>query len=141
MDLTINREKTRVVSLSKGESLDFLGFTLQYHRDLKGRDHRYLHVMPSSKAMARERAKLRQMTDSRYCFKPIPALIRELNRNLCGWANYFDYGHPRRRFREINWYVRQRLQFHLRRRSQRPFRPPTGVSFYKHLGTLGLEYL
>ena len=141
MDLTINREKTRVVSLSKGESLDFLGFTLQYHRDLKGRDHRYLHVMPSSKAMARERAKLRQMTDSRYCFKPIPALIRELNRNLCGWANYFDYGHPRRRFREINWYVRQRLQFHLGRRSQRPFRPPKGVSFYKHLGTLGLEYL
>ena len=131
MGLTINREKTRVVSLSKGESLDFLGFTLQYHRDLKGRDHRYLHVMPSKKAMARERAKLRQMTDSRYCFKPIPALIQELNRNLRGWANYFDYGHPRRRFREINWYVRQRLEFHLRRRSQRPFRPPKGVTFYR----------
>ena len=141
MGLTINREKTRVVSLSKGESLDFLGFTLQYHRDLRGRDHRYLHVMPSKKAMARERAKLRQMTDSRFCFKPIPALIRELNRNLRGWANYFDYGHPRRRFREINWYVRQRLKFHLRRRSQRPFRPPKGVSFYKHLATLGLDYL
>ena len=141
MGLTINREKTRVVSLSKGESLDFLGFTLQYHRDLRGRDHRCLHVMPSKKAMARERAKLRQMTDSRFCFKPIPALIRELNRNLRGWANYFDYGHPRRRFREINWYVRQRLKFHLRRRSQRPFRPPKGVSFYKHLATLGLDYL
>ena len=124
-----------------GESLDFLGFTLQYHRDLKGRDHRYLHVMPSKKAMARERAKLRQMTDSRYCFKPIPALIRELNRNLRGWANYFDYGHPRRRFREINWYVRQRLKFHLRRRSQRPFRPPKGVTFYKHLATIGLDSL
>ena len=141
MGLTINREKTRVVNLSKGESLDFLGFTLQYHRDLKGRDHRYLHVMPSKKAMARERAKLRQMTDSRYCFKPIPALIRELNRNLRGWANYFDYGHPRRRFREINWYVRQRLKFHLRRRSQRPFRPPKGVTFYKHLATIGLDSL
>ena len=141
MGLTINREKTRVVSLSKGESLDFLGFTLQYHRDLKGRDHRYLHVMPSKKAMARERAKLRQMTDSRYCFKPIPALIQELNRNLRGWANYFDYGHPRRRFREINWYVRQRLKFHLRRRSQRPFRPPKGVTFYRHLATIGLDYL
>ena len=82
MGLTINREKTRVVSLSKGESLDFLGFTLQYHRDLRGRDHRCLHVMPSKKAMARERAKLRQMTDSRFCFKPIPALIRGMSQPM-----------------------------------------------------------
>lgn len=141
MNLTINREKTRVVNLSKGDSLDFLGFTLKYHRDLHGRGHRYLHVMPSSKAMARERAKLREMTDSRFCFQPIPALIRKLNRNLSGWANYFDYGHPRRRFRAINWYVRQRLKVHLRRRSQRPFRPPKGTTFYEHFATLGLKYL
>lgn len=141
MSLTINREKTRVVNLSKGDSLDFLGFTLKYHRDLHGRGHRYLHVMPSSKAMARERAKLREMTASRFCFQPIPALIRKLNRNLSGWANYFDYGHPRRRFRAINWYVRQRLKVHLRRRSQRPFRPPKGMTFYEHFATLGLKYL
>ena len=75
MGLTINREKTRVVSLSKGERLQFLGFTLQYHRDLNGGDHQYLHVMPSPKAMAHEFANLKQMTDSRNCFKPIPALI------------------------------------------------------------------
>jgi RNA-directed DNA polymerase len=141
MGLCINREKTRVVNLAKGESLDFLGFTLQYHRDLKGRDQRYLHVMPSKKAMARERAQLREMTDSRHCWKPIPALIVELNRHLRGWANYFDYGHPRRRFREVNWYVRKRLTVHLRRRSQRPFRPPEGMTFYRHLTTLGLVYL
>lgn len=141
MNLTINREKTRVVNLSKGDSLDFLGFTLKYHRDLHGRGHRYLHVMPSSKAMARERAKLREMTDSRFCFQPVPALIRKLNRNLSGWANYFAYGHPRRRFRAMNWYVRQRLKVHLRRRSQRPFRPPKGATFYEHFATLGLKYL
>jgi len=141
MGLSINREKTRVVNLAKGESFDFLGFTLQYHRDLKGRDHRYLHVMPSKKAMARERAKLREMTASWHCHKPIPALITELNRHLLGWANYFRYGHPRRRFREVNWYVRKRLTVHLRRRSQRPFRPPEGTTFYRHLTTLGLVYL
>jgi RNA-directed DNA polymerase len=141
MGLSINRDKTRVVSLSKGERLDFLGFTFQYHRDLHGRGHRYLHVMPSKKAMARERARLREMTDSRYCWKPIPALVLELNRHLRGWANYFDYGHPRRRFREVNRYVRQRLGVHLRRRSQRPFRPPKGVTFYRHLAQLGLTSL
>jgi RNA-directed DNA polymerase len=141
MGLSINREKTRVVNLAKGESLDFLGFTLQYHRDLKGHGHRYLNVMPSKKAMARERAKLREMTASHQCHKPIPALLTELNRHLLGWANYFGYGHPRRRFREVNWYVRKRLTVHLRRRSQRPFRPPEGTTFYRHLQTLGLVYL
>lgn len=141
MGLRINREKTRVVNLAKGESLDFLGFTLQYHRDLRGRGHRYLHVMPSQKVMAREQAKLLEMTHSSKCYKPIPALIRELNRHLRGWANYFDYGHPRRRFRKVNWHVRKRLAVHLRRRSQRRYRPPNGVSFYRHLANLGLVYL
>ena len=141
MGLTINRKKTRVVNLLKGESLDYLGFTLQYHRDLNGGDHQYLNVMLSPKALAREVTKLKEMTASRNCWKPIPALIRELNRNLEGWANYFRYGHPRRRFRKVNRYVRRRLGVHLRRRSQRPFRPPKGMTFYRHFADLGLTYL
>ena len=41
--LTINRKKTRVVNLRQpGATLDFLGFTFRYDRDLHGRDHRYL---------------------------------------------------------------------------------------------------
>ncbi len=52
--LTINRDKTRVVRLSEPQaSLDFLGFTLRYDRDRKGRSHRYLNVFPSKKALAR----------------------------------------------------------------------------------------
>ena len=62
------------------------------------------------------------------CFKPIPKLIEELNRHLKGWANYFGQGYPRKAFRQINAYVRERLTCHLKRRSQRPFRPPEGVS-------------
>jgi hypothetical protein len=34
-----------------------------------------------------------------------------------------------------------RLKRHLRRRSQRPFRPPEGVTYYAHLQALGLEFL
>ena len=49
--LTINREKTRIVKLHEpGESLTFLGFTLRYDRDRFGRDRRYLNVVPSAKA-------------------------------------------------------------------------------------------
>jgi RNA-directed DNA polymerase len=142
LGLEINREKTRVVNLKeKGASLDFLGFTFRYHDDLKGRGWRYLNVSPSAKALKKEREKLKEMTGPSQCFQPIPKLIESLNRQLDGWANYFRFGYPREAFREINWYVRDRLTQHLRRRSQRPFRPPEGSSYYEHLDKLGIRYL
>jgi RNA-directed DNA polymerase len=142
LGLEINREKTRVVNLKEqGASLDFLGFTFRYDEDLAGRGWRYLNVGPSAKALKKERETLHEMTDGRQCGKPIPRLIGELNRHLEGWKNYFDFGYPRQAFRDINTYVRGRLTQHLRRRSQRPYRPPEGVSFYEHLQRLGLESL
>jgi len=96
---------------------------------------------PSSKALVRERAKLRAFTSTKTCFWPIPALIRTINRHLTGWKNYFDFGYSRKALRDINWHVRCRLIRHLRRRSQRPYRPPKGVTFYRHLADMGLVYL
>ena len=142
LGLEINREKTRVVNLKEeGASLDFLGFTFRYYDDLKGRGWRYLNVSPSVKALKKEREKLKEMTGPSQCFQPIPKLIESLNRQLDGWANYFRFGYPREAFREVNWYVRDRLTQHLRRRSQRPFRPPEGRSYYDHLDKLGIRYL
>lgn len=142
MGLSLNREKTRIVDLREaGASLDFLGYTFRYDRDLKGRPKKYLNVFPSKKALAREREALRRMTDKRMCFKPLPVLIREINRHRKGWANYFSYGYPRMAYRAMNWYVLQRMAGHLRRRSQRPYRPPEGISLYSHLSQMGLKYL
>jgi RNA-directed DNA polymerase len=142
LGLEINREKTRVVNLKEeGESLDFLGFTFRNDRDLRGRGWRYLNVCPSAKALKKERRKLHELTDYRQCNKPIPQLIQELNRHLKGWRNYFNFGYPRAAFRDINWYVRDRLTQHLRRRSQRPYRPPEGVSYYEQFQRLGLVSL
>jgi len=142
LGLEINREKTRVVNLrEEGASLDFLGFTFRYYADLQGRGWQYLNVSPSAKALKKEREKLHEMTDHRQCHKPIPQLIEELNRHLGGWKNYFDFGYPRQAFREINTYVRYRLTQHLRRRSQRPYRPPEGVSFHEQIQRLGLVNL
>lgn len=140
--LTINRKKTRVVRLRQpGESVDFLGFTFRYDRDLYGRAHRYLNVFPSTQALQRLRDKLRSVICSARAFLPIPQLIAEVNRVLQGWKNYFSHGYPREAFRKINWFVLDRLTAHLQRRSQRPFQPPEGVSFYAHLQSLGLQFL
>jgi len=140
--LVVNREKTRVLHLHQpGTHLDFLGFTLRYDRDLKGRPWRYLNVVPSDKALARLREKIRQITDHSRCLQPIPEMIGQVNRVLKGWQHYFSLGYPRVAFWKINGFVHHRLCRHLRRRSQRPFRSPEGRSMYAQLQTLGLHYL
>lgn len=140
--LTIHREKTRVVNLNEpAASVDFLGFTFRYDRDLHGGQHRYLNIFPSKKAQARARGKLRELTSSQRCFLPIPVMIAETNKWLHSWANYFRHGYPRAAFRHINWFTQERLIRHLQRRSQRPSRPPAGTTYYAHLQTLGLQHL
>lgn len=136
--LTINRDKSRVVRLREpGASLDFLGFTFRYDRDLGGKNHRYLNIFPSKKAMSRERDKLREMTSVKRCYVPVPRLIEEINRHLRGWKNYFQFGYPRKAFGDISRFLRQRLYRHLRRRGQRKYRFPKGVTVYEHLRSLG----
>ena len=140
--LEINREKTRVVDLrEEGASLDFLGYTFRYDRDLKGRGGKYLNVFPSRKAVQRERRKLHGMTDCHQFFKPIPVLIGELNRHRKGWAAYFSFGYVTSAYCETDRYARDRLIQHLRRRSQRPYRPPKGESLLRHLTRLGFSDL
>jgi RNA-directed DNA polymerase len=136
--LTINREKTRVVKLHEpGASLDFLGFTFRYYDDLHGRTRRYLNVSPSKNAEARAREKLHALTSSRRCFVPVLQMVDEVNRWLNSWAAYFRHGYPRQAFRRLNAYACERLTCHLQRRSQRPLRPPEGVTYYAHLRRLG----
>src|SRR5207244_3777064 len=95
MGWELNAEKPRPVDLKQvGASLDLLGYTFRYDRDRHGRPYRYLNVVPSKKSLKKERATLRDMTSSRYCFKPIPVLIEDLNRNLAGWLLTFSSAIP-----------------------------------------------
>ena len=140
--LTVNRKKTRRVNLNRpGASLDFVGYTFRYDRDLHGRDHRYLNWFPSTKAQARARNRIREIASRRNNCRPITEVIGELNRWQRGWASYFSHGYPAMAFHAVNGYLAQKLTQHLQRRSQRSFRPPEGRTFYAQLKALGLRFL
>lgn len=142
MDLQLNPNKTSVINLRQDKtSLDFLGYTLRFDRDRYGRDRRYLNLFPSNKALAKQREAIRIMTGPNRSFIPLPMMIEQLNQHLIGWANYFQLGYPRKAFRQVNAYVRQRLTKHLKRRSQRPYRTKGDGSFYAHFERMGLIYL
>jgi RNA-directed DNA polymerase len=142
LGLRVNREKTSIVRMGRrGARLNFLGFTLRYDRDLKGRGRHYLNIVPSKEAVVRLRDKIREKTRSGYK-KTLREVIREVNVILRGWSNDFSYGYPRKVFRDVNHFVRCRFERFLLNRSQRrshPFRQ--GESLYAGLKRYGLLYL
>ena len=141
LGLTLNREKTRTLHLpQRGESLDFLGFTFRYEQDMYGRDKQYLNLFPAVKAQKRFREKLHQMV-SCHNKQPIPAMLGDLSRTIRGWEQYFKLGYPSMVFRQINWYLLQRIHSHLQRRSQRRCRKLDGDNLRLSLEKAGLHFL
>lgn len=140
LGLTINREKTRVLQLrDEGAVLDFLGYRFRWSRShRKGGGPHYWRLEASPKAEQRAREKVRELTTAKQCFKPIATVIAEINAVLGGWLRYFSKGQPWRARWDLVHYAETRIAIHLRRRSQRPYRPPEGVSLYQHAHDLGL---
>ena len=93
--LTINRSKTRMVDLKQpSASVDFLGYTFRFDRDLFGRGGRYLNVFPSKRSLARFRDRVRELTASCRGLVPVDDLVRDVSRYLAGWGRYFSHGYP-----------------------------------------------
>ena len=143
LGLTINRAKTSIRNLKQeGECFDFLGYTFRYKRGLFDETKKYLSVEPSAKSCVRERAALRELINGRTTYVPIPELLDKVNRQVKGWTNYFGHFHQGVRFQRMNTFLCHRVVKHLKRRSQRPVRPPNGMTWYgfvyNHLGLIRL---
>jgi RNA-directed DNA polymerase len=129
MGLVINREKTKVIMTKQsGTTLDFLGYSFRYDRSSFAKSKRYWNRIPSKKSLQRFRAKVHEITSRGKC--PIGDVVNQLNYLMRGWSNYFGTGYPSGAFQSLNFYVGKRLCQFLQRLSQRPFKPPKGMSWY-----------
>lgn len=144
LGLTINRRKTRIVKLTPNgpDQLDFLSYTFRYDWDQFGRQTRYFTAVPSKCAVACVRDEVRHLTSSRRFHVPVAVLVADLNALLRGWQQYFQFGHARAAQHALTAFAIDRLMRHLRRRSQRPVRPPDGMTWYAYITkSLGLHPL
>lgn len=136
--------KTRIVHLHEGgEGLDFLGF---HHRWVRAKSRCSRHVCflarwPSDKAMQHARDRLRQLTQRRRVGLPDEAIVRDLNRFLRGWAEYFRYGNSAARFDKIRGYALMRLAGVIAKRHQRSRAFGWSVVAFKSDDQLGLMRL
>jgi group II intron reverse transcriptase/maturase len=115
LGLELHPEKTRMVDLSRGrEGFDFLGCHLRKRMSgpiwerTRQRVY-YLHRWPSSRAMARVRARVRALTPRTRSHEDLRRVIADVNPVLRGWAQYLRTGNAAQKFVHLDRYVEDRL--------------------------------
>ena len=123
MELSLNYEKTRLVDATK-TSFDFLGFTIRYDKDIKGRNLRYWNISPSRKSEKKIRDKVRDYLKTHgHC--NAKQVATDLNMLLRGWLNYFNVegvSYPAMSNRRVRYYLFSKLTKYYKRKSQRKCR-------------------
>lgn len=123
MGLSINETKTRLVEAQR-ESFNFLGFTIRYDRDIKGRRRKYWNIIPSKKSEQKIRDKVRGYLES-HGHSRVEEISKGLNQILRGWLNYYEIknvSYPAESKRKLRFYLYNRLYRYYNRKSQRKCR-------------------
>jgi len=123
MELTVNESKTRLIDARK-EGFNFLGFTVRFDDDLKGRNTKYWNIMPSSKSELKIRDKVKDYLKTHGHYKA-EDVVKGLNPILRGWLNYFDIkgvSYPAMSKRRLRYYLYNSLNRYYARKSQRKCR-------------------
>ena len=142
-NLTINREKTKIVDLAKLQSgINFLGFTLR-QVTLQGRtEAKFCLITPSDKSLKKAFEAIRERTSYQNGYKPCHEVINEINLFLKGWGQYFRLGHPSAAFHKVNRHVWYKLYKFLQRRSQRGYKKRDATrTWYEYFKDMGLFVL
>jgi len=123
MGLMLNESKTRHID-ARAESFNFLGFTIRYDKDIKGRDFRYWNIMPSKKSEQKIRDKVKDYLKTHGHYKASDIAFG-LNSIIRGWINYFSISgvsYPAMSKRKLRVYLFRSLHRYFNRKSQRKSR-------------------
>jgi len=114
LGLTLNETKTHIVD-AREASFDFLGFTIQMSPSAKTGKMRP-NVRPSDKAIKKIKARLTELTQRELTCIPLEDVVRNMNRSLRGWVNYFHYRNSSLAMNKVRNHAEDRLRTHLRKR-------------------------
>lgn len=120
MGLSLNEQKTKLIQ-SRNTPFNFLGFTIRYDKDLKGRNKRYWNIFPSRTSENKLRGKIKDFLHNSGHYAP-EKVSQGLNVVLRGWINYFQISgvsYPADSKRKIRFYLYNRLNRYYNRKSQR----------------------
>jgi len=113
LGLSLNKEKTRRLNLKEDRKLEFLGF--EFIRTKSWRTNKRLILLrPSPKSQKKCREKIRTLINQKIPMKAEDQ-IKDLNKYLTGWTNYFRLGNSSKALSQISHYVNKRVRRMLQR--------------------------
>jgi group II intron reverse transcriptase/maturase len=114
LKLTVNEEKTHICKVPE-QYFDFLGYTFGRCYSTKT-GKAYIGTRPSKKSVKRMIESISEDTDRRLGWKDADAVVKQLNRKLVGWANYFRLGPVSSAYRAVEAHTTNRLRRWLHRK-------------------------
>jgi group II intron reverse transcriptase/maturase len=114
MDLLLNETKTRVVDAHQ-EMFNFLGFEIGIWKS-RGTGKCYAHVQPSKKSLQTIKSRITGMTSRGTTRILLDHLVRQVNRSVRGWVEYFHFRNSSKRMLQVRRHLEERLRTHLWKR-------------------------
>lgn len=108
----MNREKSKIIDLEKGDTFRFLSFDYRRVRTRSGKWG--ILKTPSLKARTNLLQKIKEVI-RRHNSQPIDRVIYLINPILRGWVNYFRIGSASRCFSYIKDWVEKKIRRHMMR--------------------------
>jgi RNA-directed DNA polymerase len=112
----LNRDKTKIVDLTKGETFSFLGFVYRRVKTVNGKWA--VAITPKIKARTTLLRKLKEIF-ARFVSQPVSRVIYLINPIIRGWVNYFRIGHCSKCFGYVKGWVEKKIRRHLQRARKR----------------------
>jgi len=116
VEIEVNREKSRMADLAKGESFDFLGFRFRRVMSHNGK------WRPDMQPTQKSRKKLTEAI-SAICkqnkAQRVGKLVSEINPVTRGWVNYFRIGNSGKCFGYVREWVEKKIRRHMMRVRQK----------------------
>src|SRR5262245_12102070 len=114
MELTLNRDKTRVTRVTDG--FDFIGFNFVKRKSPRS-GQQAIYMFPAQSAQQKIRNRLKYITSRRAPINP-KACVAMVHPVVTGWAHYFRHTNASQAFRGLQRFVNIRFRRYLTQRSK-----------------------
>ena len=116
LQVTMNKDKTKIAHVHEGDSFGYLGFDFRKAIGKNGKP--FVLLMPKKKAQINIRKNVREAIMNNRFLK-MKQIINKVNPILAGWVNFYRVGHSSKAFSNVRDYVEKSIRRLLERRTRK----------------------